>query len=185
MTVNTLSKPSINFDEVMQFMCSASTYELFRLKNYIANELESSVRIEHIKSKLRIGQVVEYFSTRSQKLQQGVVCKINIKYVVIELNNDGGRWNVPYCCLNIDSRPIENNKPTKLGTLTRNNISIGDIVGFTNNGIDIIGTVIKLNLKTASLRTKNNERWNVYYNHLFPIIDGESDASEPVTFIQG
>lgn len=177
MTINTPAAPAINFDEVMQFLQSASTYELFRLKNYIGNEIASPARLAHIKAQLRIGQSVEYFSSRSQTLRQGIVCKTNIKYAVIEANDGTGRWKVAYYSININSRPIHQNTPTKVGTLNKNNLALNTTVGFTNNGVDIIGTVTKLNLKTVSLLTTDNERWKVYYEHLFPIIDGESQAA--------
>lgn len=177
MTTNTLAASAINFEEVMQFLQSASTYELFRLKHYIGNEIASPVRIEHIKAQLQIGQRVEYFSTRSQALHSGVVCKTNIKYAVIDADDGTGRWNVAYYSININSRPILQNTAPKLGALNKNNLAIGATVGFTNNGIDVIGTVTKLNPKTAWLLTTANERWNVYYQHLFPVIDGESKES--------
>ncbi len=170
-----LDQPAINFDEVMKFLRSASTYELFRLKNYIGNEISSPKRLEHVKAKLRVGQMIEYFSGRSQTLCQGVVCKTNIKYVVVKANDGSGNWRVPYYCVNIDSRPIHNEKPTKLGSLNKNNLTVGDTVGFIHKGMDVICTVTKLNLKTASLLTSGKEKWSVYYEHLFPIIDGESE----------
>lgn len=173
-----ISQPAINFDEVMSFLKSASTYELFRLKNYIGNKIQSSQRLEHIKSQLRPGQSVEYFSSRSQSLRQGVVCKTNIKYVIVQANDGSGRWKVPYYCININSRPIQNDIPTKMGSLNKNNLNIGDTVGFVHNGHDIVCRLTKLNLKTASLITHNNERWKVYYEHLFPIIEAESKIGE-------
>lgn len=121
MTANTLAASAINFDEVMQFLQSASTYELFRLKHYIGNEIASPIRTEQIKAQLRVGQRVEYFSTRSQALHSGVVCKTNIKYAVIDADDGTGRWNVAYYSININSRPIVQNTPTKLGSLNKNN----------------------------------------------------------------
>ena len=65
-------------------------------------------------------------------------------------------------------------KPTT-GYLFKGNVSIGDIVGFENNGKKIIGSVIKLNPKTVKLITNTQQRWNVNYEYLFAVIDAEQD----------
>ena len=56
---------------------------------------------------------------------------------------------------------------------TKNNFKVGDCVGFNNDGQQCIGTIIKLNHKTASLITRENKRWRVGFGLLFKILDGE------------
>lgn len=61
------------------------------------------------------------------------------------------------------------------GVLSKNNISISDIVGFEHNSGKIISKVMKLNPKTVKLVTNAGMKWNVYYEHLFAIIDTDQN----------
>ena len=71
--------------------------------------------------------------------------------------------------LNLDKEQLV--KPIQTGKLDKHSTSIGDIVGFEHNGHKIIGTVTKLNPKTVNLVTASNQKWNVYYNSLFHVVD--------------
>ena len=59
-------------------------------------------------------------------------------------------------------------------------VSIGDIVGFEHNGSRIIGTVTKLNSKTVRLVTASQQKWNVYYESLFHVVDMSNVIDVPL-----
>ncbi len=96
-----------------------------------------------------------------------------VKNVRVRNVHDQKFWILPYYMLNIERKESDihinhKEKPTK------NNFKIGDCVGFNNDGKQCIGTITKLNHKTASLITHDNKRWRVGYSILFKILDGES-----------
>jgi hypothetical protein len=57
--------------------------------------------------------------------------------------------------------------------LSKNNLKIGDCVGFNKDGMQISGMVIRLNYKIVSLITADNKRWRVSYSCLYKVIDAE------------
>ncbi len=57
--------------------------------------------------------------------------------------------------------------------LTANNLSVGDIVGFTHNGKDVVGMIQRLNQKTVSLISTTGMKWRAGYSYLQRIHDAE------------
>ena len=56
--------------------------------------------------------------------------------------------------------------------LDKNSLSVGDSVWFEDKkGTRIVGTVTKLNQKTAIVFTRDNHRWTVGYEWLSMIMD--------------
>ena len=81
-------------------------------------------------------------------------------------------WKIPYCLLNLGNvnTDIHSNRHEKL---SKNNLKIGDCVGFNKDGVQISGMITRLNYKTVSLITANHKRWRVGYSCLYKIIDAE------------
>ena len=165
---------TINFDEAMNFLNSASLHELYRLSCYIKNAMESPERIDALKAQLAIGEKIRYVEPNTNLTRHGVLLKKNPKYAQIHCTEDSRHWNIAYCMIEINSRPMTVNQGNKTGTLNCNNIKVGDILGFTYEGNDVAGQVERLNQKTVSLLSVDNRRWRVPYNALYHVIQGES-----------
>lgn len=169
----------MDFTEVLQTLKNASTYELYRLKVAIQNEMENPFRIEDIRHSFAVGDNVFYFSRRANALIEATVLEKNVKNAVLENLHDGKTWNVPYYMINVSGkessiRTAHKERPTK------NHFKIGDCVGFNHEGRQHIGIINRLNHKTASLLTNENKRWRVGYGCLFNVIDGShSNKQEP------
>lgn len=87
-------------------------------------------------------------------------------------------WVLPYYMINVSGNESDihvhhREKPTK------NNFKIGDCVGFNHDGKHCIGTINRLNHKTASLITRDNKHWRVGYGLLFKVFDGEQATQTP------
>ena len=63
-------------------------------------------------------------------------------------------------------RPIWNVHFHTNQELPPNNLSVGDIVGFTHNGKDVVGMIQRINQKTVSLISTTGMKWRVGYSHL-------------------
>jgi hypothetical protein len=56
--------------------------------------------------------------------------------------------------------------------LNRSRLKVGDAVGFRDRqNQDKYGRVVALNQKTATILTKDNQKWRVAYQFLSPVID--------------
>jgi hypothetical protein len=163
----------MDFTEVMQLLKNASPYDLFRIKVAINNEIEKPEHIRSIRQRFAIGDQIAYFDEQSNSIVSATVMDKMVKNVRVRNLIDQKVWILPYYMLNIEKKESaihfnHKEKPTK------NNFSIGDYVGFNNDGQQCIGIITKLNHKTASLITSDNKRWRVSYGILFKVLEGES-----------
>lgn len=163
----------MDFTEVMQLLKNASPYDLYRIKVAIQNEIEKPEHIREMRERFAVGDQVSYFDSDTNSLIHALVLEKNQKNAVLKILSNDQRWNIPYYMINLTGKESDihiNNKEKP----TKNNFKIGDCVGFNNDGQQCIGTITKLNHKTASLITRDNKRWRVGYGILFKVLDGES-----------
>lgn len=163
----------MNYTDVMSALKTASLFDLFRLGIAISHELESPDRIKTARLAFKVGDSIPFFDEAANSLRTGIVIEKNIKYVTLRDEKDRFRlWKVPYCFLNLAnvSTDIHCQHREKL---SRNNLSIGDCVGFNKDGEQITGLVTRLNFKTVSIITADRRRWRVGYSCLYKIIDAE------------
>lgn len=94
----------------------------------------------------------------------------HIKYVSIIDAEDKRRWKIAYFLLNLGNvnTDIHASHQEKL---SKNNLKVGDYVGFNHDGEQIVGVITRLNHKTVSLITTNQRRWRASYSCLYKIID--------------
>ena len=73
--------------------------------------------------------------------------------------------------MDIDLRPNFPSLATQSTGLNRNEVRVGDIVGFmhSNSNREIYGEVIRLNPKTVTINT-DETRWRVSYKLLFKVV---------------
>ncbi|MCX7126212.1 MAG: hypothetical protein NTU49_10900 [Gammaproteobacteria bacterium] len=162
----------MDFTEVMQLLKNASPYDLYRIKVAIQNEIEKPEHIRTMRECFAIGDKVSYFDSDKNTLIDAIVLEKNPKNAVLKNLCDQQRWNTPYYMINLTGKKSDIHTNHKERP-TKNNFKVGDCVGFNNDGQQCIGTIIKLNHKTASLITRENKRWRVGYGLLFKILDGE------------
>ncbi len=163
----------MNYSDVMNALKTASLFDLVRLGIAISHEIENPDRIKAVRLAFKVGDTVSFFDETTNTLRPGIVIEKNIKYVSLRDEKDPYRiWTVPYCFLNIDNvnTDIHGHRNEKL---SKNNLKIGDCVGFNNDGNQMTGVVMRLNFKTVSIITANQHRWRVSYGCLYKIIDAE------------
>ena len=161
----------VQYDQLVAFLKQASLFEIYRLSVALQIEMENPLRISALLKKFKEGDVVEYFDASTQTFIAGRVLQKALKNVVVQRLDDGRQWKIPYHMLNIDSREFVFEKKER--GLNRNALKVGDFVGFSREGEEIIGRVERLNQKTVSIITASNHRWRVSYQLLYPIIEGE------------
>jgi len=159
----------MDFSDILPALQQASLYDLYRFSSIISNELDNPHRVEKIKASISVGQAIEYYEPNTNRLIQAIIIEKQLKKVLVGNIADHKKWWIRYYMLNLNNEQIV--KPIQSGKLDRHTTSVGDIVGFEHKGHKIIGTVTKLNPKTVNLVTTSNEKWSVYYNSLFHVLD--------------
>jgi hypothetical protein len=96
------------------------------------------------------------------------------KQVVVLDMEDARRWLISYAAVNLDGTDVEirENKSQGLG---RNEVAIGDVVGFVDRDQNQrIGKIIRLNDKTVTLQCGAGQ-WRVAYVYLHRVMDVEAE----------
>ena len=152
-------------------LANASVYDLYCINRRISLILDDESRIQQIKQSLQVGQLIKYFNSKINNLVTATIIEKQIKRVLLENTHDHKRWWTHYYAINLNNTQLAPIIKPQCGTLSRSNISIGDIVGFEHKGEKIIGKVTKLNPKAIKLSTSAGMKWNVYYEYLFAVMD--------------
>ena len=138
-------------------------HELYRLSNWIHNEMHRPQKIYEIRNNFKIGDRLQWFDAKNNNYKHGVI--LNKKRTQVSLRSeDGIVWEIPYYLLKLAN--INATLPINHATLTKNDFSIDEDVEFNNDGIPS-GIIIRLNYKTATVRlTDGSGEWRVSYHCL-------------------
>ena len=169
----------MNFSEVIQTLNQASAFDLFRLQAAIDRALSEPHRIQAVQSRLKVGQSVQFFDWRANKLKRGQVLEMRRKDVVVLDLDDALRWVLSYAAINLDGADVQirEQKPQGLG---RNEVSLGDVVGFLDRDQQQrTGKIIRLNDKTVTLQCGPTQ-WRVAYSFLHRVVDVDGAFHEVV-----
>ncbi len=170
-----ISKPELSEIETVLEICEGlSPYQLYRLERKISLMLEDPERIDRIKSRLSPGDEIEYFLAEENRNVAGVFLKHNRTYASICRSDDGEKWRIPYCWINVDESEFHVRSADN--KLTRDDISVGEFVGFTDRqNQELFGKVIRINQKTVSIDCEDGRSWRVAYSFLFRVLDANSN----------
>ncbi|MFT6779358.1 MAG: hypothetical protein ACJAV1_003301 [Paraglaciecola sp.] len=165
----------MNIQAIFQELQTANDFELFRLKAAIEKLLEDPERINTLRKKMVVGMQLDYFNEVENRSIACELIEIKRTRATVREIETGQRWTIPFHYLNLDhitTKLVVNNKRG----MSKAELHIGLTVGFVNsqNNQDYIGQVVKLNPKRAVLLV-SNEKWQVPYQILFPIIHSELD----------
>ena len=165
---------TMDYNAILNELNNASLFELYRLNVAIGRQLDDRNRLNLIKNQLKIGQLINYFDEKENRLIEATVVELKITKLIVKNQHDGVLWNIPYYCLNIDdsNTDIQNTSSQKID---RNNLKVGDDVCFKDKkGNELFGQVTKLNSKTAGILV-GQAKWRVAYTLLSPVINVHSN----------
>ncbi|WP_051391222.1 hypothetical protein [Paraburkholderia mimosarum] len=162
----------LSLDELRQ----APSSELYRLYLVIGKMLDDPQRTLQVRQGLHLGMTVGYVADDAFGApRQARVVELRATQAVIEDLATRRRWAVRYAAIvipdgaNTDAKP----EPAPAPRANREQFFIGDTVGFTDNHLrEHIGTIVRLNQKTASIACNDIEgHWRVSYGLLRRIVD--------------
>ncbi len=166
----------MDFTQIMGLLKNASLYDLYRLQVALKNQMEDPEKIHQARNSFAVGDMISYFNGPTNSLSQGVVLEKNLKKAVIKDLSDNGLWNLPYCMINLSGKDSDI-KTHGREKLSKNNLKVGDLVGFDYEGKNYSGVVDKLNFKTVGLITRDHKNYRVPYGMLFKIMEGECEEA--------
>jgi len=165
----------MNFSETIATLNSASAFELFRLRAAIDRVLDQPGWMDAVRSRLRVGQNIQYFDSAANRSQQGQVLELRRKQAVVLDLAAQKRWLISYAAINLDGVDVEIREKPRQG-LGRNEVAIDDVVGFMDrNHQQRSGRILRLNDKTVTLMC-SRQQWRVAYALLHRVVDS-SDSS--------
>jgi len=174
----------MDYSTVMSELDDASLFDLYRLNVAIRKELDDPRRIEEVKRMIKEGDIISYFEDSENRLIQAEVIELKRTRVLVKNKHDMRRWTIPFYMVNVEDVATDITHPTTTKGMNRNEIRIGDLVGFrSKSNKNVRGKVMRINPKTVTLFVEPNQKWRVSYSMLYPIIDGEKAHEQK--FIEG
>lgn len=167
----------MNFSEVFQTLNQASAFDLYRLQAAIDRALGEPRWLQAVQSRLKVGQTVQFFDARANKLKRGQVLEMRRKEVAVLDMEDAVRWILSYAAINLDGVDVQirEQKPQGLG---RNEVALGDVVGFIDRDQQQrTGKIIRLNDKTVTLQC-DRVQWRVAYSFWHRVVDVDGAVHE-------
>ena len=162
----------MDFSDMIRSLNQASGFELYRLRVAIDRILADPKWLLAIRSQLRIGQSIEYFDPRANRLSPAQIMEFRTKEVLVRQIDTGGLWWIQYTAINLDGTDVSIRNTSPHG-LSRQEVAIGDVVGFLDHEHrQRTGQVVRLNDKTVTLNA-DGQKWRVAYALLHRIIAGE------------
>lgn len=175
----------MNITEILEEIEKLPLCDMSRIEAHLSRIIDDEERLKPIKASLSIGQDISIFDPYDNVKVQGKLVSVLKTNVRILREDDGKIWKYPICWINLNNTDSINFPIEAISrNLSRNNLSVGEMVSFRNNNEDQYGKVIKLNPKTAKIRLNNGDLWNVAYPLLTRIIDGDQ-PKQTVNLLQG
>lgn len=159
----------MDLHEVMSSLQQATDIDLLRLSAAIDHLLQSPSRILAIRQHLHLGQVVQFWSVRLNRMQQGRITKFKPEEVLLLTEAPAQYWWAPYAAIQLAPNQAPPPPPPKAPG--REEFARGDTVSFEGRDlIQRVGTIVRLNQKTATVSCDGLE-WRVSFALLRHVID--------------
>ena len=161
----------MDYSKILEELKQASLFDLYRLSVAINQLLEDPRRLSEIKKCLRSGQNISYFDDTENRLIKAKVIKLMRTRLLVENIDDQQRWEISLYYVNLDEVNTDIIGSSKMG-LDKSQLKVGDLVGFQDKqNNDVHGKIIRLNQKTATIKTNTNTEWRVGYEWLYLVIN--------------
>ena len=169
---------SMNDTKLIEALSNASSLELFELSSIIDRLLADPRRIVAIRNQLNLGKTVQFMDWRSGQMRTGKVVAIKDAQVTVHEEASRMQWKLSYAAID----PGEGNEPVESAAaasaqppvqkLGPDDFRRGDKVSFTDKYLQPqIGTITRINQRTASVECEDGLGWRVPYGMLSHVMD--------------
>lgn len=155
----------------------ASSLELFQLSTIIERLLADPRRIIAVRTNMNLGQTVRFLDWRDGQMRNGKV--VAMKDTQVTLHEEGTRreWKLPYAAVEpplATAQPMAAAAPATPPPIkaSRNDFRGGEKVSFDDKYLQPqVGTVVRINQRTATVDTGNGQSWRVPFHMLRHLLD--------------
>jgi len=155
---------------------NATSLQLFQLSTIIERLLADPRRIIAVRTNMNLGQTVRFLDWRDGQMRQGKV--VAMKDTQVTLHEEGTRreWKLPYAAVEPPKgtgqpAPAATPKPSPVAA-SRDDFRGGEKVSFDDKYLQPqVGTVIRINQRTATVDTGNGHSWRVPFHLLRRVLD--------------
>ena len=159
----------INLHDLMTSLQQASDVDLLRLRTAIDHLLQSPRRLIAIRERLHLGQEVDFWNQRDNRMQHGRIVQFKRDQLLIQTENPSMYWWAEFAAIQFDARQAPQPKPPR--HMERSDFAHGDKVSFEGRDlIQRLGAIVRLNQKTATVSCDGQE-WRVSYALLRHVVD--------------
>ena len=161
--------PELDVRELMNSLQHASDLDLLRLRTAIDHLLQNPTRILAVRQRLHVGQDVDFWNLRDNRMQHGRITQFKSDQLLILAENPPQYWWVNYAAVLLD--PGQAPIPESPRHMNRSDFAVGDTVSFEGRDlIQQLGTIARLNHKTATVSCDGHE-WRVSFSLLRHVVD--------------
>ena len=131
--------------------------------------------VRQVKRQISIGDQIKYFDRDENRLLGAMVLEMKRTRLLVQNTDDGKKWGIVYAAVCLSDIPLKHMGPkSNKEKLTKMDVQVGEMVSFfDNDDQEQIGKVIKLNPKRAKVLLETGVTWNIYYQSLSRVLDGE------------
>lgn len=160
----------MDLHELMSALASeASDLDLLRLRTAIDQLLMQPQRLLAVRSRLHVGQEVDFWNLRENRLRRGRIVQFKPEQLLVQTESPAQYWWVSYAAIQPDANQAPPPEPP--ARLRRSDFNVGDTVSFEGRDlIQRLGTVVRLNPKTATVSC-DGQQWRVPFALLHRVVD--------------
>jgi hypothetical protein len=166
--------------KLVEALPEAQTLDLYRLEYAIQSLRSEPRRTLAIRTRVHLGMTVRFFNAIDGNHLSGQIVAMHDVDLSIRVPAENRRYTgVPYAALDLEGAAeelaavIDQEEPPPRQTKqkSRSDFRVGDSVSFLDRSMQpVAGKIVKLNPKTASIKTSTSE-WRVAYQLLQHIVD--------------
>lgn len=155
---------------------NATSLELFQLSTIIERLLADPRRIIAVRTNMNLGQSVRFLDWRDGQMRQGKVVAMKDTQVTLHEEATRREWKLPYAAVEppkVTGRPAPAAPPRPSpATASRGDFHGGEKVSFDDKYLQPqVGTVVRINQRTATVDTGNGHSWRVPFHMLRRVLD--------------
>jgi hypothetical protein len=167
---------SQSYQDIIDTIDKLSLHDRFRLECYLYSKTEEPEKVRQVKRQLSVGDQVKYFDRDENRLLDAMVLELKRTRLLVQNVEDGKKWRIVYAAVCLSDDPLKNIGPkSNKEKLTKVDVQVGEVVSFfDNDDQEQIGKIIKLNPKRAKVLLDSGVTWNVSYQSLSRVLDGET-----------
>lgn len=169
---------TMNDTKLIEALSNASSLELYELSRIIDRLLADPRRIVAIRSRLNLGKSVQFMDWRTGQMRTGKVIAMKDAQVTVQDDASRTQWKLSYAAIDPGERQELVETPTaspaqpQVAKLGPKDFRRGDRVSFTDKYLQPqIGTITRINQRTASVECDDGPGWRVPYGMLAHVMD--------------